>query len=87
MPVVTDMEKAVEFYKRVLDLDVITDFGANKVVTGGLALQIAETYRDFIGTSESSFGSNNFEIYFEEDDFDKFADKLKAVEFVAACVE
>lgn len=80
-------EKTVEFYKRVLGLDVITDFGANKVLTGGLALQTAETYRDFIGTSESSFGSNNFEIYFEEDDFDKFADKLKAVEFVAACVE
>lgn len=84
MLVVTDMEKTVEFYKRVLGLDVITDFGANKVLTGGLALQTAETYRDFIGTGEISFGSNNFEVYFEEDDFDRFADKLKAcdVEYV-----
>lgn len=84
MLVVTDMEKTVEFYKRVLGLDVITDFGANKVLTGGLALQTAETYRDFIGTSEISFGSNNFEIYFEEDDFDQFTDKLKTcdIEYV-----
>lgn len=84
MLVVTDMEKTVEFYKRVLGLDVITDFGANKVLTGGLALQTDETYRDFIGTGEISFGSNNFEIYFEEDDFDQFTDKLKTcdIEYV-----
>lgn len=84
MLVVTDMEKTVEFYKRVLGLDVIMDFGANKVLTGGLALQTDETYRDFIGTGEISFGSNNFEIYFEEDDFDQFTDKLKTcdIEYV-----
>lgn len=77
MLVVTDMDKTVEFYKRVLGLQVVTDFGANKTLTGGLALQTLETYKDFIGTSNISFGGNNFEIYFEEDDFDKFADNLK----------
>ena len=84
MLVVVDMEQSVEFYKRVLGLDVIMDFGANKTLTGGLALQTAETYRDFIDAGEISFGGNNFEIYFEEDDFDKFADKLKAcdIEYV-----
>jgi len=84
MLVVTDIDKSVEFYKRVLGLRVVMDFGANKTLTGGLALQTAETYKDFIGTSTISFGGKNFEIYFEEDDFDKFAAKLKEcdVEYV-----
>lgn len=74
MLVVTDMDKTVEFYKRVLGLEVVMDFGANKTLTGGLALQTLETYKEFIGTSDISFGGNNYEIYFEEDDFDKFAE-------------
>jgi len=53
------------------------DFEANKTLTGGFVLQTAETYKEFIGTSDISFGGNNFEIYLEEDNFDKFADKLK----------
>lgn len=77
MLVVTDMDKSVEFYKKVLGLHVIIDFGANKTLTGGLALQTIETYKDFIDTNKISFGSNNFELYFEEDDFDKFEMKLK----------
>ncbi len=82
--VVTDMDKTVEFYKKLLGLRVTTDFGANKTLTGGLALQTIETYKDFIGTNHISFGSNDFEVYFEEDDFDQFAEKLKecAVEYV-----
>ena len=75
--VVTDIDRSVEFYKKVFGLHIIMDFGANKTLTGGLALQTAETYKEFIGTSDISFGGNNFELYFEEDDFDKFADKLK----------
>lgn len=82
--IVTDMDKSVKFYKEVLGLHVIIDFGANKTLTGGLCLQTIETWKDFIGTSEISFGSNNYEVYFEEDDFDKFADKLKSfdIEYV-----
>lgn len=89
MLVVTDIEKSVAFYKRVLGLRVIMDFGANKTLTGGLALQTAETYKDFIGTSDISFGSNNFEVYFEEDDFDKFVSKLKEcdIEYVHSVKE
>lgn len=75
--VVTDMDKSVEFYKNVLRLRVIMDFGANKTLTGGLVLQTIETYKEFIGASEISFGANNFELYFEEDDFDKFANRLE----------
>lgn len=84
MIIVTDIDKTVEFYKKVLGLHVIMDFGANKTLTGGLALQTAETYRDFIGTGDISFGGNNFELYFEEDDFDRFVNKMKEydVEYV-----
>lgn len=84
MLVVTDINKTVEFYKKVLGLRVIMDFGANKTLTGGLALQTVESYKDFIGTDSISFGGNNFEIYFEEDNFDKFVEKLKEcqVEYV-----
>ena len=69
MLIVTDIDKSVEFYKKVFGLHVIMDFGANKTLTGGLALQTVETYKDFIGKSDISFGGNNFEIYFEEDNF------------------
>ena len=68
MLVVTDIDRSVEFYKKVFGLHIIMDFGANKTLTGGLALQTVETYKNFIGTNDISFGGNNFEIYFEEDD-------------------
>ena len=76
MLVVTDIDKSVEFYKKVLGLRVIMDFGANKTLTGGLALQTLDTWREFIGTDDISFGSNSSEVYFEEDNFDKFTVKI-----------
>ena len=84
MLVVTDINKSLEFYIKVLGLHVIMDFGANKTLTGGLALQTLETRNEFIGTDNVSFGSNSSEVYFEEDNFDKFADRLKKydVEYV-----
>ena len=84
MLVVTDMDKSVEFYERVFGFRVIMDFGANKTLTGGLALQTADSWKEFIGTDDVSFGSNSFEIYFEEDNFDAFAEKLRGcnVEYV-----
>jgi catechol 2,3-dioxygenase-like lactoylglutathione lyase family enzyme len=78
--VVTDIDKTVEFYKNVLGLRVVMDFGANKTLTGGLVLQTIETWKGFIGCDEVSFGCNNAEIYFEEDDFDKFAEKLSTLD-------
>lgn len=84
MLIVTDMNKSVDFYKKVFGLRVVMDFGANKTLTGGLVLQTIETFKEFIGTNEICFGGNNFEIYFEEDDFDRFINNLKEcnVEYV-----
>ena len=75
--VVADMEKSVEFYKKVLGLHVVMDFGANKTLTGGLCLQTLETWRELTGSGEISFGGRDTELYFEEDDFDKFSEKLE----------
>lgn len=78
--VVTDIDKSVEFYKNVLGLHKIMDFGANVTLTGGLCLQSKESFAEFIDNQNITFGSNNFEVYFEKDDFDSFADKIKALD-------
>ena len=84
MLVVNDIDKSVEFYENILGMSVILDFGANKTLTGGLALQTAETYKDFIDGQSIRFFGNDFELYFEEDDFDSFIQRLKRfdIEFV-----
>lgn len=84
MLIVTDIDRSVAFYRKVFGLRVIMDFGANKTLTGGLALQTLETWQEFIGTDNIAFGNNNFELYFEEDDFDDFIERLKEydVEYV-----
>lgn len=43
MLVVTDIDRSVEFYKKVFGLHIIMDFGANKTLTGGLALFLKRT--------------------------------------------
>lgn len=80
MLVVADMNRSVNFYKTALDLNVIADFGANKTLTGGLALQTLDTYKEFIGSNDVAFGGHNFELYFEEDNFDNFIDRLKGLD-------
>lgn len=74
--VVKDIDKSVDFYKKVLGLHVITDFGANKTLTGGLSLQTLESWKAFID-KDVTFGNNSSEIYFEEENFDSFIEKLK----------
>lgn len=89
MLVVSDIDKSVEFYKKVLGLRVIMDFGENKTLTGGLTLQTVETYKMFIDTSIICYGGNNFEIYFEVDDFDNFIAKLEKcdIEYIHPVIE
>lgn len=74
MIVVSDMEKSKKFYYEVLGLEVIVDFGANVTLTGGIALQTKDTLSAFINKNDNEviFGGNAAELYFEEDDFDRF---------------
>lgn len=76
MLVVKDMDRSVKFYKNVLGLHVIADFGANKTLTGGIALQTRDAYEDFIGTADITLGGNDSELYFEEDSFTEFVEHL-----------
>ena len=81
---VRDMERSKTFYREVLGLHVVMDFGANKTLTGGLALQTLESWRSFLGTYTVSFGGSDAEVYFEEDSFDAFLERLQnlAVDYV-----
>ena len=74
-----DMERSLAFYETVLDLRVVLDFGASKTLTGGLCLQTLDTWRSFLGTDQVAFGGNDAEIYFEEDRFDAFAERLSTL--------
>ena len=89
--VVADLETSKKFYKDLLGLEVILDFGANVTLTGGVCLQTKETWMDFIGAKEGEviFGGKSAELYFEEDDFDAFAEKLNLqdIEYVHPVME
>lgn len=69
-----------DFYRRVLGLSVILDFGANVTLTGGVCLQTPDSWREFINGKPVSMGANAGELYFEEDDFDAFAEKLQKLD-------
>jgi len=75
--VVKDMERSKKFYKDVLGLRIIADFGTNVTLTGGVCLQTYDTWKGFIDTDNITFGANCGELYFEEEDFDAFAEKLE----------
>ena len=92
MIVVTNIETSKRFYYEVLGLEVIVDFGANVILTGGIALQTKDTWSTFIHKQDSEiiFGGNVAELYFEEDDFDGFIKKINNIEginFVHPMVE
>lgn len=89
MLVVKDMEKSKAFYWDVLGLRTLSDLGIHAVLTGGLALQTEESWKGFVG-KEISYQGNDAEVYLEEDDFERFLDKLdsiKNVEYVHPVME
>ena len=75
---VTDMARSVEFYKTVLGLHKIMDFGANVTLTGGVCLQTLDSWQAFIETDQVELGARNGELYFEEENFDAFAARLES---------
>lgn len=82
MLVVKDIETSKQFYKEVLGLHTISDMGAHAVLTGGLSLQTEESWRKFTGKN-IAYGQNDAELYFEEDDFDKFMSHLQSIENIS----
>lgn len=89
---VADLEKSKRFYFDVLGLEVVNDFGANVVLTGGVNLQTKDTWADFIQkqSDEIVFGGNASELYFDEDDFDSFIqslDRLPDIRYLHRVIE
>ncbi|HEX3037445.1 MAG TPA: VOC family protein [Oscillospiraceae bacterium] len=85
--VVKSIKKSREFYEKVLNQKVIMDFGENITFEGDFSLQSKESWQGFIDKNEDEIlqKSNNFELYFEEEDFEKFMSHLRtfdSIEFV-----
>jgi len=80
--VVEDMERSRKFYEEILGQKVISDFGENITFRGDFCLQTKDSWRSFIGDNEDTiiFGPKNFELYFEEIEFQEFVEKLKALD-------
>ncbi|HCP15232.1 MAG TPA: glyoxalase [Peptococcaceae bacterium] len=76
--VVEDMARSRKFYEDILGQKVILDFGANITFQGDFSLQTKDTWMKFIGKTGSEIvsGSNSFELYFEEEAFDAFIERL-----------
>ena len=72
--VVNDVEKA--FYKDLFGLETVVEQKENAVLTEGLVLQEAEIWKSALG-SEIIPRNNASELYFEEADFERFAERLE----------
>ena len=78
--VVEDIAISRKFYEDILGQKVIVDFGANITFEGDFALQTKNTWVEFIDktTDDVASKSNNFELYFEEEQFNAFVERLKS---------
>lgn len=74
--VVKDMERSKRFYHDLFGLEVITDFGENVILSGGLVLQEKAIWDELIG-KKSVCGDSDAELYFEENNLDYFLNKLE----------
>ncbi len=79
--VVKDIGISVRFYQELFDLTVEYDFGENVSFAGGPALQSLASFAQMTGVSEETIfcRPHNMELYFEEEEFDAFVSRLKAM--------
>lgn len=77
--VVDDMEASRRFYEKVLGQKVLYDFGENVLFEGGFAIHLRSHFAELINAADGDIikKSNSCELYFEEDDLDRFLAKLK----------
>ena len=73
---VGDIAASKRFYHDILGMNVISDFGANVTLTGGISLQTLETWEEFIGGKSVVLRNNAAELYFEETDINAFLKRL-----------
>ncbi len=80
--VVEDVHVSRQFYEKVLNQRVKFDFGENIVFEGGFSIQKKHHFARMININKDNIkqNSNNFELYFEEEDLDSFIEKSKGIE-------
>jgi len=68
--IVDDIGRSKKFYKDIFGLEVISDFGANATVTGGISFQTKGSWLQITGMKnpEMKYGGNDAELYFETAD-------------------
>ena len=74
---VRDIQLSKEFYEDLFGLEVYQDYGKNISFTCGLSLQQDFDWLVDIPKDKVLREAHNFELYFEEEDFDGFVNKLK----------
>lgn len=88
--VVNDIENSKAFYMDLFGLQIVADFGENVILTEGLVLQEKKLWEKFIGKKVSE-GGNNAELYFVENNLDKFLENMEkysqTIEYLNHCSE
>lgn len=77
---VSDIGNSRRFYCDVLGLKVVEDFGANVTLEGGIFLQTLDTWKTFIHTDQIILPNHAGELYFEEEDIERFCDRLASLD-------
>lgn len=79
--IVNNIEISRKFYENILNQKVQFDFGENVSFESGFAIHLKPHFANLIDTGENKIveKSNNFELYFEEDNLDSFLQKLKSI--------
>ena len=77
---VQDMEKAKDFYQRVMGMKITCDLGANVTLDEIIALQSMKSWQKFIETDQVQLKNNAAEVYFEEWEMDEFISRLEKEE-------
>ena len=74
--VVKDIERSKKFYHDLFGLDIVLDNDGNIILTEGLVLQDEKIWKDFLGKTIIP-ESNSCELYFEEQNIERFVEKLE----------
>jgi len=75
--VVEDVKKSRFLYETVLGCKVISDFGENIAFEGSFAIHNKNHYQQLILNNPILKRSNNFELYFEDDDLGQLEKKIE----------
>lgn len=87
--VVEDVQKSRFLYEQILGQTVKMDYGENITFHGDFAIYQKNHFKSLIYNYPILSKSNNFELYFEDDNLETIVDKLKenGFEFIHEIVE